>query len=246
MNEGYIKLHRKVLDDALWKICTPEQKVIMITILLKANHKKNEWGWNGFKFIVKPGEFITSLDKLKNACGKKISLQNVRSALVKFKKYHFLTEEVTKESRKISLCNWGKYQTTNIATNKQLTKHQQSTNKALTPNKNDKNEKNDNKESIEYKLSEHLLDMILNNNPEYKKPDLSSWSKHIDLMIRIDKRKPNDIEDVIDWCQADDFWYKNILSTKKLREKYDRLYMSMNSKSSNKKESSDELKPRTV
>ena len=109
------------------------------------------------------------------------------------------------------------------------------------------NVKNDkNKESVEYKLSEHLLDMILNNNPEYKKPDLSSWSKYIDLMIRIDKRKPNDIEDVIDWCQADDFWYKNILSTKKLREKYDRLYMSMNSKPSNKKESSDEPKPRTV
>lgn len=145
MADGFIKLYRALLDDALWQICSPEQKVIMITILLKANHKINEWGWNGDKFKVHPGEFITSLDSLKKDCGKKISLQNLRSALAKFKKYGFLTEEVTKVNRKITVRNWNKYQITNIDTNKEVTKRSQRGNKEVTTNKNDKNDKNDKK-----------------------------------------------------------------------------------------------------
>ena len=83
------------------------------------------------------------------------------------------------------------------------------------------------KESPAYLLSELLLNKILKNNPDYKKPDLISWYKHIDRMIRIYKREPNKIKEVINWCQADNFWYKNILSTEKLRKQYDQLIMNM-------------------
>jgi DNA replication protein DnaD len=165
MDEGYIKLYRALLNDALWKICSPEQKVIMITILLKANHKSNKWGWNGNKFDVLPGEFITSLENLKNYCGKKISLQNIRSALAKFKKYGFLTEEVTKVNRKIIIRNWNKYQTTNKVTNKEVTKRSQRGNKEVTTNKNDKNDKN---EKNEKKKIKHL-DFVYLFEDEYKK-----------------------------------------------------------------------------
>ena len=46
-------------------------------------------------------------------------------------------------------------------------------------------------------------------------------------MIRLDKRSVDDIEAVIRWCQQDDFWHKNILSTDKLRKQFDKLYMNM-------------------
>ena len=90
-----------------------------------------------------------------------------------------------------------------------------------------KKERNYTKESTEFKLSEYLYNLILKNNPEHKKPDLDIWSKHIDKMIRIDKRDTNRIKEVITWCQKDNFWYKNILSTQKLREKYDQLVLNM-------------------
>ncbi len=86
------------------------------------------------------------------------------------------------------------------------------------------------KESIEYKISEYLFEKIQQNNPNHKKPNLESWSKFIDLMIRIDKRTPRGIKEVIDWCQADSFWHKNILSTSKLRDKFDQLVMNMGDK----------------
>lgn len=82
-------------------------------------------------------------------------------------------------------------------------------------------------DSREMILSQYLFDKILNNNPKVKKPNLQTWAKQIDLMIRIDKRLPDDIQVVIDWCQDDDFWKLNILSTKKLREKFDQLYVKM-------------------
>ncbi len=93
-------------------------------------------------------------------------------------------------------------------------------------------------DSDEYRLAKLLLDLILLRNPEYKKPNLQFWTKHIDYMIRIDKRKPEDIEYMINWCQQDNFWQSNILSTEKLRRQYDQLFLKIKSEIDKKKENS--------
>lgn len=46
-------------------------------------------------------------------------------------------------------------------------------------------------------------------------------------MIRMDKRDPAEIEKVITWCQQDPFWQNNILSTNKLRIRFDQLVLKM-------------------
>lgn len=112
-----------------------------------ANHEPNQWEWKGKKYIVKSGEFITSLEKIVAKCGKGITTQNVRSALKRFEKLQFLTNESTKQNRLIKIENWGLYQDEenqpNKATNKEVTNDQQRPNKEVTTNKNDKNDKND-------------------------------------------------------------------------------------------------------
>jgi hypothetical protein len=80
----------------------------------------------------------------------------------------------------------------------------------------------------EYQLASHLRSKILERNPTARVPGLSPcslapWAKHIDRMIRIDHRGGEDIRRVIDFCQSDTFWQDNVLSTQKLREKYDTL-----------------------
>ncbi len=57
----------------------------------------------------------------------------------------------------------------------------------------------------------------------------SKWAKDFDLMIRRDKIDADDIAEVIDWSQNDNFWRSNILSGKKVREKYQQLRMRMKS-----------------
>ncbi len=101
-------------------------------------------------------------------------------------------------------------------------------------------------DSIEYQLSEFLFGKIQQNNPSAKQPNFQTWAKHIDLMIRIDKRDQNEIKAVIEWCQKDSFWYANVLSTKKLREKYDQLVLKMKKNKPSESEPQKQKKPVTV
>lgn len=136
--DGWVKLHRGIMEKAIWKLSTPEQKAILIVLLMLANNMQNEWEFEGQKFKCEAGQFITSLNSIAEACGKGVSVQNVRTALSRFEKLGFLTNQSTKTGRLITIVNWGKYQAdtskTNKDTNKDLTKTSQSANKDLTTN----------------------------------------------------------------------------------------------------------------
>jgi hypothetical protein len=146
MAGGWIKLHRQLLEKAIWRDSTPEQKTILITLLLMANHEGKEWEWHGKQFKAEPGQFITSANSIIEKAGEGISRQNVRSALTKFKKYEFLTYESTKTGLLITIVNWGNYQGClnegNQDTNQEVTNTQPTGNQQVTTNKNDKKEKN--------------------------------------------------------------------------------------------------------
>lgn len=176
---GWIKLHRELFDKAIWLQSTAEQKVILLTLLLMANHKEQQWEWKGQKFEAMPGQFVTSLDQIVKRCGTGVTMQNVRTALVRFEKYEFLTNQSTKTGRLITIVNWRLYQQLddqpNIDANKDLTKSQQRANKELTTNKNDNNKKNE-------KMKEDTLssfDLFWSFYPKKKaKSDaVKAWSK---------------------------------------------------------------------
>ena len=78
-------------------------------------------------------------------------------------------------------------------------------------------------DSVYYQLALRLYKKILENNPEHKKPNLQNWANDVRLMIERDNRTEEQIAYLIDWVQNDSFWKSNILSIKKLREKYDQL-----------------------
>jgi len=91
--------------------------------------------------------------------------------------------------------------------------------------------------SDEFRLAALLFERIQSRKDDLKKPNLQAWAKHIDLMMRKDKpkRTAERIERVIRWCQNDSGnggnwrgWQNNILSTEKLREKFDKLELQMN------------------
>lgn len=147
MNTGFIALHRKLLDSPIWLVTTVEQKVILITLLLMANHSEKKWYWQGEEFICQPGQFITSLPNIVKACGNGLTVQNVRTALKKFENMNFLTDQSTKTGRLITIVNWqvyqGKREVDNRQPNSQLTDGQQTPNRQpnsqLTSNNNDNN-----------------------------------------------------------------------------------------------------------
>jgi DNA-binding Lrp family transcriptional regulator len=60
---------------------------------------------------------------------------------------------------------------------------------------------------------------------------LDGWAKDIELLIRIDKKEPKIIRQVIMWVKTpNNFWFHNIESGAKLRKQFERLYGEMVSK----------------
>lgn len=87
-------------------------------------------------------------------------------------------------------------------------------------------------DSEAYLLAKFLEKCITENNPKFPQNERQRqrWAKDFDLMLRIDKIDADDIAAIIEWSQNDNFWRSNILSGKKLREKYQQLAMKMNSR----------------
>jgi hypothetical protein len=193
---GWIKLHRVLKEKPIWNRSTAEQKVILITLLLMANHQDSEWEWMGQSFKVTPGQFATSIESVRYAAGKGISIQNVRSAINRFKKLQFLTEQPTKVGRLITICNWEDYQQEKTPTQHS---NQQRGNKDLTPNNNDKKNKKEisiifdefrkaypeNKRGLQTELKLFLK----KNKPEVVKLLLPALQKEIDYRNKLAQTK---------------------------------------------------------
>lgn len=74
-----------------------------------------------------------------------------------------------------------------------------------------------------YRIAEHLYKRILEHQPDLRKPDLQKWADEVRLAHERDGRDYGKLNKLVDWAQDNDFWQANILSAKKLREKYDIL-----------------------
>lgn len=74
------------------------------------------------------------------------------------------------------------------------------------------------------RLAELLVELIVKNTPEWQmRGNIETWADNIEKMHRLDNRSYEQIDSMIRWTQSDPFWKQNILSTAKLREKFNDL-----------------------
>ena len=79
-------------------------------------------------------------------------------------------------------------------------------------------------DSQEMILARYLLKKINEHSPEYPEPtNWNRWADDMRLIMQRKKKTPEQIKNLIDWVHSHQFWYKNILSASKLKEKYDDL-----------------------
>ncbi|GIN93362.1 DNA replication protein DnaD [Siminovitchia terrae] len=235
--KGWIKLYRELLDKPIWHESTPEQKTILITLLMMVNHKGKEWEWKGEIYKCEPGQIVTSLPKIVEKCGKGVTIQNVRTALKRFESFGFLTDESTNRNRLITIVKWGVYQGEDEEETDEPTGNQQATNRQLTANKNVRskecNKKNNSRKqvydetSIHFQLAIFFYQKILANNPEHKEPNLQRWADDIRKMIELDNRTEEQIKYLMTWVQEDSFEMANVLSPSKLRKRFDQLVIKV-------------------
>lgn len=143
MQQGYIKLHRQLMN---WRWYTNiTVKTVFLHCLLRANHTDRDWESEELE----KGSFVTSYENLAKETG--LSTQQVRTAINKLKSTNEITYQSNRQYSIITVNNWDKFQDSNKPINKRLTNEQQTINKRLTTDNNDNNErmiKNDNIISI--------------------------------------------------------------------------------------------------
>ena len=132
LKKGWVKLHRGIQENVVWTSTTPEQFKIFIALLMMVNHYPNSWEHEGKKMHLQPGQTITSVKSIVEACGPGITPQKVKTALKKFEKWGILTNKSTNKHRLITLINWDFYQGSDEKLTSNLTSNQPATNQQLT------------------------------------------------------------------------------------------------------------------
>ena len=137
-NNGYIKMHRKILDNCISR--KPEYAWLWTVILLKANHKSRHEIFNDRKIEVRAGQFITGRKSLSAETG--ISESKIYRILKYLENEHQIEQQKTNKYTIVTVLNWHRYQGSEQQ-NEQLVNNKRTTNEQpVNTNKNDKNVKN--------------------------------------------------------------------------------------------------------
>jgi hypothetical protein len=107
--KGYIRLHRKLLENPIFTNKPVEWFKIWIFILLRVNWRESTFHpRQGESIIVPAGSMVTSLEKLGTYAG--LSKEHARRCLDYFVRTHTITLETTHHWTKITVVNWAAYQ----------------------------------------------------------------------------------------------------------------------------------------
>lgn len=256
MKRGYLALYRKIQDHPFYKEKRVFSKYeAWIDILMEAQHsleiKKvligmkaiecghgqsvkslrtwgERWGWSAKKV----SRFLKLLEEMEQICLENVTVTS-RITILNYSKYdpkcHTDVTEGKHEGNRRETEGKHECPTDNNVKHVNHVNHDKTILSEPEGSDKPKPKKEFAINSPEHTAAHYLFSLIKKRNPNHKEPNLQSWAKGIDLMLRIDKRDFDEIHRVIEWCQNDNFWHKNILSTAKLREKYDQLVLNMNS-----------------
>ncbi|HAQ5562641.1 TPA: phage replisome organizer [Enterococcus faecium] len=106
----------------------------------------------------------------------------------------------------------------------------------------DKEEKKGKYSDEHLRLAKKLQSNLTEDFPkEMNKVDIEKWADTIRLIEERDKASIEAIEYVINWLPTNEFWFGNIRSAKKLREKFEKLKFEIKADKKNHKKQSQKL-----
>jgi len=110
--QGWIKLHRALIKKTIWRTSSPEQKTVLMTILMLVAYTTGHAEVCGHMLEVKPGEMVISQRQLAQEAG--VSHKILRGSLLRFERLGFLTLTGSGDKQhypmRLKVNNWDKYQ----------------------------------------------------------------------------------------------------------------------------------------
>ena len=138
-NNGWIKLHRKLLDNPV-VMKDSDHLAVWIYLLLNASHTEYPVLFGGKKISLKAGQLITGRKIIASTLG--ISESKVRRILDLFEIDQQIDRQRSNKNSLVSILNWDKYQIFDQQIDQQATNKRPTTDQQATTNKNNKNIKN--------------------------------------------------------------------------------------------------------
>ena len=138
MTEGWIKLHRKVLDNP---IVTKDNDhlAVWIWLLLNASHREHPAVFNGEKITLKPGQLITGRKKLAEEC--RISESKAKRIISEFKSDQQIDQQTNRHGSLISIVRWNEYQKSDQPNDQPMTNQWTTNDQPVTTKQECKNER---------------------------------------------------------------------------------------------------------
>ena len=145
MQQGWIKIHRKILDNFLWEDRPFSRGQAWIDLILLANHEDKTIIFSGNVVEIKRGQKMTSLRKLSDRWGW--SRTKTKKFLEVLQNEKMLTYKSDSKNTVYSIVNYNNYQEKQEYKNDtEMTQKNHRNDTEMTQkntNKNDKNDKND-------------------------------------------------------------------------------------------------------
>ena len=139
--EGWIKLHRKILDNPII-FKDKDYLATWIYLLLNATHKEIPALFKGKKIILQKGQLITGRKSM--ASQLKISESKIYRIINDFKSEQQIEQQTSNQNSLISILNWDKYQQSEQQNEQQMNNERTTDEQPVNTNKNVKNERNNN------------------------------------------------------------------------------------------------------
>lgn len=107
MENGWVKIHRKVLDNPV-VFKDSDHVAVWLYLLLNATHTETCAIFKGEKITLNPGQLITGRKSISEKLS--VSESKVQRILKAFESEHQIEQRPSNKNRLISIKNWGKYQ----------------------------------------------------------------------------------------------------------------------------------------
>lgn len=175
---GYIIIARKLFENSSWKGLNEAGKIVMVTLIVLANHKDKKW-YNPLtkqEVLIKRGQCVIGRKSIAKQCG--VGEQSVRTSLTLLKSTNFLTIQPTSRFSIITITNYEHYQNPKNYTNQVSN---QDTNQVLTKSQPSPNHKQEYKNVNNEKNNKELPFF---NNPNFNR----GWGDFLEMRNKL--RKP--------------------------------------------------------
>ena len=138
--EGWIKLHRKILDNPVINK-DADYLAVWIYLLLNATHKEVSAIFKGKKILLIPGQLITGRKSISDNLS--ISESKIYRILNDFKSEQQIEQQTSNKNSLITILKWNEYQNNEQQDEQQMNNKRTTNEQQVNTNKNVKNIKND-------------------------------------------------------------------------------------------------------